>query len=87
MIRDEEARNLIKELEDKLVEKSYLSARLYYDMEQYRAAITALSNSLKEYPETKYREEMLFLEARVKLSVCCKKCQRQTDGEISEYPG
>lgn len=59
--KDEEARNLIKELEDKLVEKSFLSAKLYYDMEQYRAAITALSNSLKEYPETKHREELLFL--------------------------
>lgn len=57
----EDAQNLIKELEDKLVEKSFLSARLYYDMEQYRAAITALSNSLKEYPETKHREELLFL--------------------------
>jgi len=56
-----DAQELIKELEDKLVEKSFLSARLYYDMEQYRAAITALSNSLKEYPETKHREELLFL--------------------------
>lgn len=59
--KGEEAENLIKELEDKLVEKSFLSARLYYDMERYRAAIVALSNSLKEYPETKHREELLFL--------------------------
>jgi outer membrane protein assembly factor BamD len=59
--RVEEARTLITELEDKLVEKSYLSARLYYDMKQYKAAVTALNNSLKEYATTKYREEMMFL--------------------------
>lgn len=57
----EESRQLIKELEDKLVEKSYISARLYYDRKQYKAAIVALSNSLKEYPETNFREELLFL--------------------------
>lgn len=60
----EESRQLIKELEDKLVEKSYLSAKLYYDLKEYRAAIVALSNSLKEYPETKFREELLFLKLR-----------------------
>ena len=57
----EESIKLIKELEEKLVEKSYLSARLYYDMKQYKSAVTALNNSLKEYAETKYREEMMFL--------------------------
>lgn len=57
----EECRVYIKELEEKLVEKSYLSARLYYDRKEYKAAVTALTNSLKEYSDTKYREEMLFL--------------------------
>lgn len=57
----EESNRLIKELEDKLVEKSFLSARLYYDLGEYRAAVVALANSLKEYPDTKYREEMMFL--------------------------
>ncbi len=56
-----ESKKLITELQDKLVEKSYLNARLYYDMKQYKAAIVALNNSLKEYANTKYREEMMFL--------------------------
>jgi outer membrane protein assembly factor BamD len=59
--RVEEARSHIKELQERLVEKSYLSAKLYYDMKQYKAAAVALNNSLKEFPETKYREEMMFL--------------------------
>jgi len=57
----DESRTKIKELEDKLVEKSYLSAKLYYDMKQYKAAVVALTNSLKEYANTKYREKMMFL--------------------------
>jgi outer membrane protein assembly factor BamD len=57
----EEAKTLVKELQEKLVEKSYLSAKLYYDMKQYKAAIVALNNSLKEFADTKYREEMMFL--------------------------
>ncbi len=59
--RIEECKKLIRELQERLVEKSYLSARLYYDMKQYKASIVALNNSLKEYADTKYREEMMFL--------------------------
>jgi outer membrane protein assembly factor BamD len=57
----EESKKLIKELQEVLVEKSYLNARLYYDMKQYKASVVALNNSLKEYADTKYREEMMFL--------------------------
>src|SRR5665811_1470208 len=57
----ESCRTMIKDLEDKLVEKSYLSAKLYYDMNQYKAAVVALNNSLKEYATTKYREKMMYL--------------------------
>jgi outer membrane protein assembly factor BamD len=56
-----EAKDYMKELQNRLVEKSYLNARLYYNMKEYKAAITALSNSLKEYADSKYREEMMFL--------------------------
>jgi outer membrane protein assembly factor BamD len=57
----DDAKRLVKELEEKLVEKSYLSARLYYDMKEYKASVVALNNSLKAYTNSKYREEMLFL--------------------------
>ncbi len=59
--RIKEAEQYVTELKEKLVEKSYLSAKLYYDMTQYKAAITALSNSLKEYSDSKFREEMMYL--------------------------
>jgi outer membrane assembly lipoprotein YfiO len=57
----EDCKKRIKDLQDKLVEKSYLNAKLYYDMKQYKAAVVALTNSLKENAESKYREQMMYL--------------------------
>lgn len=59
--RVEECNGLIDELNDKLVEKSFNSAKLYYELGDYQASIIALSNSLKEYPETRFREELMYL--------------------------
>jgi len=59
--RVEEARKLIADLNEKLVEKSFLSATLYYNLSNYKASIIALRNSLNDYPNTKYREELMFL--------------------------
>lgn len=51
----------VEEIKNKLVEKSYENAKLYYNLESYNAAIIALNNSLDDFPETKYREEIMFL--------------------------
>jgi len=56
-----EANSFIDDLNEKVVYKSYLSAKLYYDMEYYKASVIALDNSLNDYPATKYREELKFL--------------------------
>lgn len=56
-----EADNFIMEMEDKLVEKSYLNAKLYFDLGDFKASIIALQNSLNEYPDTKHREELMYL--------------------------
>ncbi len=59
--RIEECNGLIDELNDKLVEKSFNSAKLYFSLGEFKASITALNNSLTEYPETRFREELLYL--------------------------
>lgn len=59
--RIEEGNKLIDELQNKLVYKSYLSARNYFDRESYPSAIIALQNALKDYPGSSYREEILFM--------------------------
>ena len=57
----ENAGRYLVDMQDKLVDKSYLTAKLYYDLGQYRASIIALNNSLDDYPETKHREELMYL--------------------------
>ncbi|MCK7536830.1 MAG: outer membrane protein assembly factor BamD [Marinilabiliales bacterium] len=59
--RKDECIKIIEELRNKLVEKSYMSAKLYYNLGDYKAAVIALNNSIEQYPETKYREEIMFL--------------------------
>lgn len=59
--RVNQCQEIIVEMSDKLVEKSFISAKLYYDLGYYNSAIIALRNSLIEYPDTRYREELMFL--------------------------
>jgi outer membrane protein assembly factor BamD len=59
--RVSECMTIVAEMRNKLVEKSFISARLYYDLGYYDSAILALRNSLMDYPNTNYREELMFL--------------------------
>lgn len=62
--RTEEAGQLIQNLRDKLEQKAFANAKLYYDMGQpddYRAAVIAFESMLKQYPDTRYAEEIEFL--------------------------
>jgi outer membrane protein assembly factor BamD len=64
--RVDEANRLIDELRDKLVYKSYLSAKLYFDFENFKAAVIALDNSLNKHPDSKYREELMYMLLKAK---------------------
>lgn len=62
--KSEEAGELIQKLRDKLETKAFDNAKLYYNMglgDDYRAAVIALENVLKDYPDTKYAEEIEYL--------------------------
>lgn len=96
--RMDDCKKLIAELRDKLVEKSYLSAKLYYDMGYYKSSIIALNNSLSEYPDTKYREDLMYFILKSKYllaenSVLEKQKDRYQStvdeyySYIGEYPG
>jgi outer membrane protein assembly factor BamD len=87
--RVDDAQRLIDELRDKLVEKSFLNARLYFDFENYKAAVVALNNAIKQYPDSKYREELMYMLLKSKFllginSVKDKKEQRLSDA-LDEY--
>ena len=92
-----EAQDMIVKMHDLLVEKDYLSAKLYYELgdfmaykgNNYLACIITAQNALKDYPFTGLREElsMLILKARYKMahhSVEEKKLERYRE-TIDEY--
>jgi outer membrane protein assembly factor BamD len=56
-----EANKLIQTLHDRLEEKSYTNAKLYLTLSDYQAAVIAMNNTLRDYPDTKYAEELEFL--------------------------
>ena len=91
-----EAQEMLFAMHDVLVEKDYLSAKLYYELgsfdlmrNNYQACIVTAQNALKDYPYTKLREElsMLILRAKYKMaykSVEEKKVDRYRD-TVDEY--
>ena len=56
-----EASKLIQNLRDKLEEKAYANAKLYLTIGDFQSAVIAFGNALRDYPDTKYAEEMEFL--------------------------
>lgn len=59
--RAADCKKYIKELQNKLVKKSFLSAKLYFDLEDYKSAIVALNDCLSQYPESEYREDIMYM--------------------------
>lgn len=98
----DECNKLIDELRDKLVYKSYLSAKLYYDLGEadmrfYESAVIALNNALDEYPDTSFKERIVLLLLKsqyfiAKNSVMKKQKERYVDASktcndyIKEFP-
>ena len=52
---------LMDKLRNKLEEKSYLNSKQYYKIFHFKAAIISINNTLLDFPETEYREELTFL--------------------------
>ncbi|NOZ47666.1 MAG: outer membrane protein assembly factor BamD [Chlorobi bacterium] len=52
---------LIDKLRFKLETKSYNNAKLYFKLGDYKAAITTIKVSLNDFPDSEYREELMFL--------------------------
>jgi outer membrane protein assembly factor BamD len=56
-----EANKLIQNLQDKLEEKSFANSKLYLTIGDYQSAVIAFGNTLRDYPDTKYAEEIEYL--------------------------
>ena len=51
---------MLVDLQERLDRKSFESAKLYYTIEDYKAAAYALKNVLRENADNQYREEVLY---------------------------
>lgn len=90
----EESLKYLEEMEDKLAQKMYDQAKLYYNLglyggNNYRACVVTVDNLLKEYPDSKVREDAIFLVLKSKakeaeLSVEEKKFERYSE-VVDEY--
>lgn len=56
--------NMLKNLNERLDKKAYENAKLYYNMEYYKAAWTAFKNILKDDADNIYREDILYYLAK-----------------------
>lgn len=95
-----EAQEYIFKLQDKLVEKEYLSAKLYYDLGayigngtngNYNACIVTAENAIKDYPYTSRREDFAILILRAKFQLAAHSIQEKKEeryhNAIDEYYG
>ncbi len=57
----EDANQLIDELRYKLEKKRFQTGMLYYNISDYQASATTFETFIRDYPDTKYREEATFM--------------------------
>lgn len=58
----DEANKLMTEMRERLAQKDFEAAKLYYNISYYTSAITALEVFSQEFPDSRYREEAEFLQ-------------------------
>ncbi len=96
------AQTLIFELQDRLVEKEYLSAKLYYDLgsyfgnclhggSNYQACIVTAENAILDFPYTSHREDFAILILRAKFELAEQSIEERKEervnNAIDEYYG
>ncbi len=54
----------VDRLRKKLEDKAFISSKLYYNLGDYKAAVVVLDNTLNDFPDTDYREELLYLSVK-----------------------
>lgn len=101
--RREQAMAHIFELQDQLVEKEYLSAKLYYDLgdyfgncsndggSNYQACVITAENAIRDFPYTKMREEFAILILKAKFELAARSVEEKKveryHNAIDEYYG
>ena len=82
--------NMVANLRARLERKSFEKGKLYFRMEKFRSAIIALNTTILEFPNTQYKEEVLYLILKSNYlfavnSVISKKVERFEESIKSYY--
>jgi outer membrane protein assembly factor BamD len=89
----EEGTKLILELRDKLERKSYEKVKLYYktseaNIANYRSTVVAINNYQKDFPDSKYNEELAYLRVDAQYNLAklsFKQKQKERFEDVSKY--
>ena len=81
---------MVANLRARLERKSFEKGKLYFRMEKFRSAIIALNTTILEFPDTQYKEEVLYLILKSNYlfavnSVISKKVERFEESIKSYY--
>lgn len=90
-----EVNEMIYELQDRLVQKEYDSAKLYYNLgsyvgncsnggSNYEACVITAENALRTYPYTKLREELYILILRSRYQLAARSIESKSDERFRE---
>jgi outer membrane protein assembly factor BamD len=76
--------NVMDDLRAKLEFKQYNTSKMYFKMENFRAAATSLKSTMQQFPNSKFKEELMFMLVKssfllAKNSIESKKEERYED--------
>jgi len=84
----QQATDIINELQVKLETKAYYSAKQYHKIGYMKSALIAFDNFSKDYPDSKYNEELQFLKIETKFDLAQQSIpamRKERLGEVIEY--
>jgi len=92
--RAKQAQNILFELQEKLAYKELMAVRLYFNLgtymgNNYLSSVITAENALKNYPYSKYREELMYYVLRSKYELALvsieEKLQSRYRDVVDEY--
>jgi outer membrane protein assembly factor BamD len=84
-----EASKLISDLRNKLETKAYANAKMFletgeYDPQNYKSAVIVFRNVLRDYPDTKYAEEIEFLTIKAQFNYARNSYEHKQEDRFNE---
>jgi outer membrane protein assembly factor BamD len=81
-LRIPEAKKMLDEMYNKLADREFYNARLYYNLgnykgNNYRAAIVTAHNAMNDYPDSPYKEEFALIIVRSKYKEAVNSVQKK----------